>query len=194
MSGRATILWRRLDLPGHEAAELAGSADGGWRLAGVAVFAHAGLPCRLEYLVECDRAWHTRRATIAGHVGGDGRELALTRGADGEWRSDGAPVAALAGCVDVDLEFTPSTNLLPIRRLALAIGASAPVRAAWVRFPRLALEPFEQTYTRTGDRRYRFESADGEFRRELEVDASGLVLEYPGFWRAEARGDAAPGG
>jgi hypothetical protein len=41
----------------------------------------------------------------------------------------------MAGCVNIDLNFSPSTNLLPIRRLDLSVGASAIVRAAWLRFP-----------------------------------------------------------
>jgi hypothetical protein len=92
----------------------------------------------------------------------------------------------LQGCVDVDLGFSPSTNLLPIRRLNLAIGSRASVRAAWVRFPELTLEVLEQAYTRVGESTYLYESAGGTFRRELSVNALGFVLEYPDFWRAEA--------
>ena len=57
--------------------------------------------------------------------------------------------------------------------------------AAWLRFPSLALELFEQTYTRTGETTYRFESGDGEFTRELTVNDAGLVVDYPGLWRAQ---------
>jgi hypothetical protein len=38
------------------------------------------------------------------------------------------------GCLDIDLGFSPSTNLLPIRRLTLAVGEAATVRAAWLPF------------------------------------------------------------
>jgi hypothetical protein len=95
-------------------------------------------------------------------------------------------VPALQGCTDVDLGFSPSTNLLPVRRLGLAIGARAPVRAAWVRFPELTLEVLEQAYTRVSATTYLYESAGGAFRRELTVNSAGFVLEYPDFWRAEA--------
>jgi hypothetical protein len=121
----------------------------------------------------------------------------LTRNAQGEWDADGRTVAALGDCIDVDLGFSPSTNLLPIRRLSLAVGDHAVVRAAWVRFPTLALEVLEQVYTRLGTNSYRYESAGGTFRRDLTVSEEGWVTEYPDFWRAEAvmsadklRGDA----
>jgi hypothetical protein len=40
---------------------------------------------------------------------------------------NGAAVSAVEGCIDIDLKYSPSTNLLPIRRLNLAIGESAEV-------------------------------------------------------------------
>jgi len=181
-----SILWRRIDLAGHEVAELAPSGAG-WRLAGVALFAHEERPCRMEYAILCDAAWRTTQATIRGRLGTEPVALQLERAASGEWLADGAPVARVAGCDDVDLGFSPSTNLLPIRRLRLAVGASAPVRAAWVRFPELSLELLEQVYTRTAARTYVYESAGGAFRRELAVDSAGFVLDYPGLWVAEAR-------
>lgn len=182
---RSVILWRRLDMPGHEVAELTALATG-WRLSGVAVLAHEGRPCRMEYDIECDATWCTRRATIRGHVGGVPAHLDLARDDDGAWTADGAPAPTLLGCIDVDLGFSPSTNLLPIRRLELAIGDHSAVRAAWVRFPDLDLAVLEQVYTRLGAASYRYESAGGTFRRELSVNADGFVLEYPDFWRAEA--------
>jgi len=182
---RSAILWRRLDLPGHEVAALA-AAPAGWRLSGVALVAHDGRPCRLDYRIVCDAAWRTRRVRIRGRLGAAPVALDLTRSPRSAWHANGTPVPVLRGCVDVDLAFSPSTNLLPIRRLGLAVGGRASVRAAWVRFPELTLEVLEQVYTRVGAARYRYESAGGAFRRELSVSAEGFVLEYPDFWRAEA--------
>jgi hypothetical protein len=136
----------------------------------------------------------TRRCVLGGYIGASDVSLELVRSAVGAWTVGGTPATALAGCVDIDLGFSPATNLLPIRRLVLAVGASAPVRAAWVRFPELTTEVLEQTYTRLGPDRYLYESAGGAFRRELVVDARGFVLDYPDLWRAEGQaGPVAPG-
>lgn len=186
MDDRATILWRRLDLPGHEAAELLRTSDG-WQLSSAAVLAESARPCRLEYVITCDADWHARRCALHGYVGAAPVSLDVARGGTGEWTVDGVPDPGLTGCDDIDLAFSPATNLLPIRRLQLGIGATAPVRAVWVRFPEFTTEVLEQVYTRMAPDRYLYESAGGTFRRELTVDAAGFVLDYPDLWIAEAR-------
>src|ERR671938_1548414 len=140
-----SVLWRWLDRPGHEAARLS-FEHGEWRLAGTAVFAHDARPWRLDYRIVCDAGWRTRSATVRGWGGERDVDLVIEADAARRWRLDGAERPAVEGCVDVDLGFTPSTNLLPIRRLALALGQEAAVRAAWITFPALALEPLDQRY------------------------------------------------
>jgi hypothetical protein len=92
----------------------------------------------------------------------------------------------VAGCIDLDLNFSPSTNLLPIRRLDLAIGQEAEVQAAWLRFPSFTLERLEQLYRRIDVATYRYESAGGKFVTELQVNAAGFVTHYPNAWQVEA--------
>jgi hypothetical protein len=91
----------------------------------------------------------------------------------------------VAGCIDLDLNFSPSTNLLPVRRLGLSVGQRAGVNAAWLRFPSFTLEPLEQVYQRLSEDTYRYESAGGRFTRELSVNQAGFVTHYPGFWQVE---------
>jgi hypothetical protein len=183
--GEHSILWRRLDRPGHESARLS-SHGPTWRLAGAAVFAHDRQPCRLDYHVLCDAQWRTVSARVAGWVGGAAVELELAADSDRRWRVNGTECPAVAGCIDLDLNFSPSTNLLPIRRLGLGIGEEAEVRAAWLRFPGFALEPLSQLYRRTAEETYRYESAGGAFVAELQVNMAGLVITYPNFCAAEA--------
>lgn len=177
------ILWRRIDRPGHEAARLS-AAGHQWRLSGCAVFAHGGDPCRLAYEVTCDRQWRTLSATILGWVGALGVDVQVTASQDGRWTLNGAARPEVDGCLDIDLNFSPSTNLLPIRRLDLAVGAEAEVKAAWLRFPSFALEPLGQLYRRTSVSTYRYESGGGSFMRDLKVNEAGFVTEYPDLWIA----------
>jgi hypothetical protein len=182
--GGRPVLWRRLDAPGHESARLVRRAAG-WQLQGCAVFLQDGEPCRLEYAVACDAAWRTTSADVHGWMGARAIDLALAVDGAARWTRDGDPAPAVAGCLDVDLSFSPSTNLLPIRRLGLDVGQRAAVRAAWVRVPNWSLEVLPQVYTRTAERTYTYESDGGRFRAELEVDEEGLVTRYPGLWERE---------
>jgi uncharacterized protein len=178
--------WRRLDVPGREDARVERTPDG-WRLAGQLDVEEDGVPARLRYRIDCDDAWRTRAALIEGEMGGRPVRFDLAADGAGQWTQDGRPVPHVAGAMDVDLGFTPATNTLPIRRLALAVGGSAPVRSAWLRFPELRLEPLDQTYTREGERAYRYRAdVDGEpFTARLDTDAFGRVLGYEGLWEAE---------
>lgn len=180
-----SVLWRRLDRPGHEAARLS-FEDSCWHLRGTAVFAHEGQPCRLDYLVVCDEEWRTLSGRVAGWVGGEAVEVEVSVDAGRRWWRNGEEWPEVAGCIDLDLNFSPSTNLLPIRRLGLEMGQSAEVRAAWLRFPGFRLEPLPQIYRRIAEATYRYESAGGRFVRELPVDAAGFVTVYPGLWKLEA--------
>lgn len=179
-----TVCWRRLDVPGHESAELHRHAHG-WRLHGTVVVMENAEPFAFDYTIECDASWRTLRAEVSTLLGTTPPSLTLERTTAGDWLANGQPRPELCECIDVDLSFTPSTNLLPIRRLSLAVGDRAPVRAAWVRLPRFGIEVLEQVYVRVDETRYRYESNNGAFKRDLVVDDAGLVVDYPGLWAAE---------
>ncbi len=179
----APVLWKRLDRAGHEGAR-AVFRDGRWRLSGCALFEDEKGPCRLDYEVFCDAAWSTLFAAVTGWVGREEIDVRIEVGG-GRWTLNGAACPETDGAIDVDLNFSPSTNLLPIRRLGLAVGERAAVRAAWLRFPSFRLELLEQTYQRLAPSTYRYESAGGRFVRELEVREDGFVTRYPDFWIAE---------
>jgi uncharacterized protein len=178
------VLWRRLDPPGHDAAALRG-VDDGWELVGVALFVDQRGPCRLEYRVRCDSKWRTRSCTVTGWAGREPvhLEIHLERG---RWTLGGRHYPEVDGCVDVDLSFSPATNLLPLRRLNLAEGASAEARAAWVAWPLSGLEPLDQRYERTGPTTYHYQSDQGRFTTDLTVHPSGFITRYPELWEAEA--------
>ncbi len=182
-----TTLWRRLDLPGHEACRLT-SLPTGWHLSGAAVLAYEHQPCRLDYAIACGPHWHTLSVTVEGWVGEREVSVDILREPSGAWWMNGRDCPQVAGCIDIDLNFSPSTNLLPIRRLNLEVGQSAHVRAAWLRFPSFALEPLEQSYTRLENNLYQYESAGGRFVAPVTVDEDGLVTQYGEIW-VRAAGD-----
>lgn len=185
MAAIESILWRGFVLPGHESCRLF-SQDAHWHLEGTAVFSHAAQPCRLDYQVVCDADWRTLFARVAGWAGNSMVDIQIRTDATGHWWLNEVEQPDIMGCIDVDLNFSPSTNLLPIRRFDLAIGETADVKAAWLRFPSFKLEPLLQRYHRLDEATYRYESAGGQFVADLKVNQSGFVLDYPGIWQAEA--------
>jgi hypothetical protein len=185
--GVQSILWTRLDRPGHEFARIY-RQDSSWLLSGTAVFAQEQQPCRLDYLIECDSQWRTSSCRVTGWLANQAIEIDISVDASGCWRLNEAECHAVSGCIDIDLNFSPSTNLLPIRRLGLEIATEAEVKAAWLRFPSFALERLDQRYRRIDADRYRYESAGGAFVTELEVNSAGFVTAYPDFCVVEVSG------
>ena len=178
------VAWRGETFPGVELCRL--SVEEGRGTLGGSVAYEDGGGGLLSYHIRFVPRWQTVDVVIRRlpRVGPALTRL-VVRDERGRWTVDGADRADLADCDDVDLEFSPSTNTLPIRRLDLPVGASAPVAAAWVRFPALTVEVIRQTYERTGERDYRYRS--GSFTADLAVDDAGLVIDYPGIWRRAGR-------
>jgi hypothetical protein len=180
-----SILWRRVDQPGHEACRLY-QVDNEWCLEGTAVFlGNDRRPCRLTYLVRCEASWKTLTGSVSGWLGNDKVDIELSVDSLQRWQLNGLDQPAVLGCIDLDLNFSPSTNLLPIRRLDLAIGQHAEVKAAWLRFPNFNLEPLTQIYSRLDETSYRYSSNNGEFVRDIKVNQLGFVTDYPGLWYVE---------
>ena len=177
-----TYLWDWLTGRGIERCRMWPTAKG-WQIASSIITTSGRHPAEARYQIACDKHWRTQRASITLDLYDSvrGIEIAVE---DGTWRVDGRVVEAVHGCVDIDLGWSPATNTLPIRRLDLAVGkSSGPLRAAWLRFPELTLEPLPQEYTRVSKRQYRYTSRGGEFTALLDVDDDGVVVEYEGYWR-----------
>ena len=185
MEAVETILWRGLVFPGHESCSLF-SRGAEWHLEGTAVFSHEQKPCRLNYHIVCDEEWRTLSARVEGWLNKTIIDLKIKTDSSGRWWLNDVEQPAVASCTDIDLNFSPSTNLLPIRRLGLAVGEASEVKAAWLRFPSFKLEPLPQLYRRLDEDIYRYESAGGQFVTDLEVSPSGFVIDYPGIWKVEA--------
>ena len=176
-----SALWRRLDTPGHDAADVSSTAHG-WRLDGAAVFAHELGPARLSYWVDCAPDWRTRSGGVIGWIGDRRCEVQVTRSETGEWRLNGDAVDGLDGCLDLDFGFTPATNFLQLRRCALAVGESVSFPVAWLDVPNPLLTELPQRYERRNAEAYWYESPQGPYSALLELADSGFVRAYPGLW------------
>ena len=175
------VLWRGLDQLSLQHFRLQ-EYFGGFLLNGRILSIQNQQPAEVFYVVMCDRGWRTQEVHVGVMAGEDTTQLEIRRDEQNQWFRNGERVSDLDGIVDIDLSVSPATNMLPIRRLALEVGESCAVDAAWVRFPELTLERLDQRYTRLDARRYRYQSGGGSFTAEIEVDDNGVVARYKDLW------------
>jgi hypothetical protein len=133
------------------------------------------------YSFKLDSDWRVieMRASVLGAAA----SVYLRRTEEGWLDGDDRSLPHLNGILDVDLSITPFTNSLPIRRLKLGIDGSAEIATVYIAFPHLTISRDLQRYTRVGPDRYRYESLDSNFVREIIVDQNGLVITYPGLFQ-----------
>jgi hypothetical protein len=91
----------------------------------------------------------------------------------------------LDGCVDLDLGFTPATNLFQLRRVALQVGQAADVPVAWLDGFVGTLDTLYQRYERRTAEAYWYEAPRFTYFALLQVNAFGFVEKYPNLWEAE---------
>ena len=184
------VIWRRiLDDHSFEECVVTATPDG-FVIAGHVIAAQDGASLIVRYDIGCGENWSARSVTIEQRLGDTQRRLRLERAGDG-WLVDGVRDTRLDGCTEPDLGLTPSTNVLAIRRLDLAIGQAAEIRCAWVKFPALSVEPSLQRYERLGDRDYRYTNVASGFTALVAVDALALPVTYENIWTriADWQGD-----
>jgi uncharacterized protein len=155
----------------------------GHRLEGHSTAVEDGEAWSVGYTLDVAQDWTTRSAHVACSSAAGTHEVRIEGDGLGGWTVDGRPAAELAGCLDVDLEASACTNLLPVRRLGLELGERADAPAVYVRAPALAVERLEQSYTRMNDddgrRLYDYGAPTFDFYAVLVFDEHGLVLDYP---------------
>jgi len=135
-----------------------------------------------RYTIACDGGWRAKECII--ELIERKSKIVLESDGLGRWLCNSKRLARLSGAIDIDISVTPFTNTLPIRRLKLAEEQSAEIAAAYISVPDFEVFLDKQRYTcLIGDKRYRYESLDSDFVRDIEVDRHGLVLQYPGLFK-----------
>ena len=183
MTTAATVLWKRIDAPGHDFCRLEREYSG-WRLDGTAVFAHESLPPSIAYSVQCNPGWQTLSGLVRGILGPRTIDYVVAREKK-TWFLNGNRVPGLEHLVDLDFSFTPATNLTQFRRVSLPIDRAVPVLVAWFDLRSGSLAELPQVYQRQGERLIWYEAPTEGYRALLELDANGFIKRYPTLWEAE---------
>lgn len=180
---KLSVRWKALTVPDYQGeglchVDLTGSADG-VEARGMAIGAIEGKPFAARFTCQFDTAWRSRSLTVETT---DGRSLDIRSDGEGNWTTaKGEAILALSGAIDIDLQASPLTNTLPLRRLGLK-QSHGPIECTMAYIPFDTFEPYAdaQRYTCLKDGKcYLYENADRTFVAELPVDEFGLVLDYP---------------
>jgi hypothetical protein len=94
----------------------------------------------------------TRAGRITGFIDDRAIDDHIVRSASG-WRINGRAVG-MGDILDLDLGFTPATNMVQLRRVSLAIGASTSFDFAWHEAGGEELQRLPQEYRRASDYDY----------------------------------------
>jgi uncharacterized protein len=183
------------ELPAQAAWRHVGASDGfevlfsrpdgeGLRLAGSSAAVEDGDAWGIRYEILVAADWTTRSARIRTLTRSGDAEVLLEGDGAGSWHVDGRPAPELDGLLDVDLEGSVCTNLLPVHRLALSVDEGAEASAAYVRARDLSIERLDQTYLRVADaedggQRYDYASPRFGYAAVLVYAPDGLVRDYP---------------
>lgn len=178
-------MWQGYAAPSLEIAAVE-VVDGCLSVRGTAIRA-APEPCTVSYRLETGKRYETESLAIAAWGADWSRSLTLRRSAEGAWTADpGGRLSELDGALDCDIGYCCFTNTMPVLRHGLhsRVG-TAELLVAWVSVPDLRVHADRQRYRHLaragGGAVVRFES--GAFAADVEFDASGYVVDYPGLAR-----------
>jgi hypothetical protein len=136
----------------------------------------------ISYALDTTDGFVTRRLLVEAATPHGIRMLDLRHDGEGGWTANGERIPEVHGALDCDLGLCPLTNTMPVLRHGLhRAPGEREFLMAWVSVPDLTVEPSRQTYTHLGRGLVRFSS--GDFRRDLEFDEDGCVVDYPGLAR-----------
>lgn len=175
------LMWRSIEAPGFEHVRIDESHPGWDVYDSMLVREHEGSVRRGGYTLILDKAFRTLEIRImVEQQPGSMTALHLLATGDGTWTdADERHIPDLDGCIDVDIQWSPLTNTLPVRRLELAPGEEREIVVAYIELPSLSVRKVAQRYTGLGERAVRYASETREFVRELVLDDDGFVVEYP---------------
>ncbi|MEU1525035.1 putative glycolipid-binding domain-containing protein [Nocardia rhamnosiphila] len=181
----ATAAWSHRDArSGFEVVHLR-QDDNGHHMDGCTSAVEDGQAWFVRYEITVDSDWATRAARITGRSPTGWHTVLIESDGAGRWLIDGMAAPKLDGCLDVDLESSAMTNMLPVHRLGLPVDGRAAAPAVYVRATDLSVERLEQEYRRTADdgsrQCYEYSAPAFDFACRLIYDVSGLVLSYPGI-------------
>lgn len=136
------------------------------------------------YDLQTDETGATKRLGMTVTLAERERVVSFARDDENMWLvtdHQGEHRAAYNGALDVDVEFSPFFNALPIRRLCLQeSAASVTLPVVYVNLPEMSITADVVSYTSTGDiKGIKLRSPISD--TAVSVDDEGFIVDYPGL-------------
>lgn len=139
-----------------------------------------------SYDLVTDERGATKRLSLTVTCAERERQLSIARDEESMWviqqHSGQTSRSEFDGALDVDVQFSPFFNALPIRRTGLhkkAQSVTLPVVYVWL--PDLEVKPSTISYTSSGDAKEGIQLQSPVAETTITVDDDGFILDYPGL-------------
>jgi len=172
-----TAQWTTWDDAHTEAMNLAWDNEA-WTATG-----HVGRE-NVQYVLRVSPTWQVRQFLLFRDL--DEPDLWLAIDAHHRWGEvNGAFRPEFGAAADIELNCTPFTATIPIRRLGLGIGEAAEIDVITVDVDTLGAVAVPTRYERTAQTAWRSTALSTGDEREFEVDGYGLVIHERGRFRRQ---------
>ncbi|OBG77114.1 hypothetical protein A5714_12330 [Mycobacterium sp. E2462] len=182
---QAMLTWRAQDVSRMESVRIQVSGNRIKANGRIVAAATPGNPAFGAYYdLQTDETGATKRLGMTVTSAERERVISFARDDENMWLvtdHQGERRAAYNGALDVDVEFSPFFNALPIRRLSLQQRAdSVALPVVYVNLPEMSVTAAVVNYTSTG-------TLDGIKLRSpisdttVSVDEDGFIVDYPGL-------------
>lgn len=177
---RKIIVWENREFYGTEYMVL-NSTNEEIRVDSTVILIENGFPYNVNYQIRLNHNWFLKQLDI--QIQDLNKDLHLKSNGQGQWfNGKGDELLELNGVFDIDLSCTPFTNSLPINRLNWDNHEPKSVDVVFISVPNLNYKIVNQRYRLVDKSKGEFHYKSGKFETIIQVDDTGLVLEYPGIF------------
>ena len=134
---------------------------------------------QVEYRIKTNHNWETVFFEINSRHNNRIQSLLFEGDGKGNWTSNNKQASQFKGCIDIDIPLTAFTNTLPINRLKLIQDQEQEIQVIYLDLLEEQIKPVRQKYKRLSNTEYHYENVPNDFEANIQVDESGLVIDYP---------------
>ncbi len=175
------LIWQHLEAPGWEHVRVI-TEHPGWTVFDSILAREAnGQVLRGGYTLVVDKEWRTLELRfMLESEPGSMQGIHLLSEGDGRWfDADEQHIPELDGILDVDIQWSPLTNTLPLNRIGMETGSHHDIRLAYIALPEPRLQVVEQHYHRPDTSTLELSVPGSNEKYPMTVDEDGYVVHYP---------------